>query len=52
MDEWQRSIIKMEEHLQDIRGILRAEIRHKNTLIYILMGIAFGTTAIGASGGL
>ena len=43
---WQFAIVAMQKDTAEIKSALKKEITFKNTLIFILLGVAFGVTAI------
>lgn len=51
MEAWQTAMLTMATDLAEIKDALKAEIRFKNTLIYILLGAAFGV-GVYAGGGV
>ena len=46
MEEWQAALLTMAGDVAEIKKALVKEIAFKNTLIYILLGVAFSITAI------
>lgn len=47
MEEWQVAIIEMRK---DLKEHLRRENAFRERLIWVLLGVAFGTTALNSSG--